>query len=138
MENYKRLMATVAMQKYVLFLIVYFVTVSNVFGELKNGYEKNNFQTREALKNLRFLIAETKDMSASQRKEIKSRIERLECDILYYELTKNLLNQFKMIAPTLYDEIDTIKDNKGRAVHVYVKFVPEDATEVKAWGTTYM
>ena len=38
----------------------------------------------------------------------------------------------------LYNEIDTIKDIKGRAVNVFVKFIPTDATEVKAWGTTYM
>jgi len=138
MKNYARLTATVAMKNYGLFFIIYFVTVSNVFGELRNGYAKNNFQTRESLKNLLFLLAENKDMAPSHRRGIKLRIERLEFDILYYELTENLLNQFRIIAPTLYNEIDTIKDNKGRAVHVYVKFVPEGATEVKAWGTTYM
>ena len=59
-------------------------------------------------------------------------------NISYYELTENLLNQFKIIAPCLYNEIDTIKDIKGRTVNVFVKFIPTDATEVKAWGTTYM
>jgi hypothetical protein len=131
-------MAPVAMNKYGIFFIFYFVTISNVFGEIKNGYEKSNFQTRESLKNLLFILAQSNDISASQRRRIKSRIDRLEGDILYYELTENLLNQFRIIAPMLYNEIDTIKDNKGRAVNVYVKFVPEDATEVKAWGTTYM
>ncbi len=138
MKTYARLMAPVAMNKYGLFFIIYFVTVSNVFGEIKNGYEKSNFKTRDSLKNLLFVLAQNNDMSASQRRGIKERIERLESNILYYELTENLLNQFKIIAPMLYNEIDTIKDNKGRAVDVYVKFVAEDATEVKAWGTTYM
>jgi hypothetical protein len=138
MKTYARLMATVAMNKCGLFFIIYVMTVSNVFGEIKNGYERRNLQTRESLKNLLFILAKTNDMSAFQRREIKERIEELESDILYYELTENLLDQFRIIAPMLYNEIDTIKDNKGRAVHVYVKFVPEDATVVKAWGTTYI
>ncbi len=58
--------------------------------------------------------------------------------ISFYDLTENLLNQFKIIAPKLYAEIDTISDRKGRPVHVYVKFVPVDATKVKAWGITYL
>ena len=138
MKNYVRLMAAVAIKKYGLSFIICFVTVSNAFGELKNGYERNIFQTRKSLKNLLFLFAENKYMPASERRGLKSRIARLECDILYYELTENLLNQFRVIAPMMYNEIDTIRDNKGRSVDVYVKFVPEDATEVKAWGTTYM
>ena len=138
MKNYARLMDTVATMKYGHLFIIYVVTVSNVFGELKNGYEKNNFQTRESLKNLIFLLEENNDMSAVQRSGIKALVKRLEYDISYYELTENLLSQFRIIAPTLYNEIDTITDNKGRAVHVYVKFVPEDATGVKAWGTTYI
>jgi hypothetical protein len=138
MKPYARLIATVAINKCVLFFIAYFVTASNVLGEIKNGYEKTNLQTWESLKNLLFILAENNDMSFSQRRGIKQRIEKLESDILYYELTENLLDQFRIIAPMLYNEIDTIKDNKGRAVHVYVKFVPEDATVVKAWGTTYI
>jgi hypothetical protein len=58
--------------------------------------------------------------------------------ISFYDLTENLLNQFKIISPRLYAEIDTISDRKGRPVHVYVKFVPVDATKVKAWGITYL
>jgi hypothetical protein len=56
--------------------------------------------------------------------------------VSYYELTENLLNQYKIIAPQLFSEIDTISDRLGRPVDVYVKFVPIDATEVKAWGIT--
>jgi hypothetical protein len=56
--------------------------------------------------------------------------------ISYYELTENLLSQYQIIAPRLFSEIDTITDRLGRRVDVYVKFVPLDATEVKAWGIT--
>jgi hypothetical protein len=59
-------------------------------------------------------------------------------DISYYELTEKLLYQFRTIAPALYNEIDTLTDKKRRRVNVYVKFIPTDATQVKAWGTTYM
>jgi hypothetical protein len=110
----------------------------NVFGEIKNGYKTELFSMQESLKNLTRIISEKKDLLPSARRSIESKIQLLISNISYYELTEKLLSQFKIIAPDLYSEIDTIKDNKGRAVDVFVKFIPTDATKVKAWGTTYM
>lgn len=53
-----------------------------------------------------------------------------------YEITQNLLNEFKTIAPALYAEIAEIKDFKGRQTDVYVKLIPRDRSQVKAAGTT--
>jgi len=110
----------------------------NVSGEIKNGYEIELFNMQESLKNLTRIIKEKKDILPSTRRTIESKIELLISNITCYELTENLLSRFKIIAPDLYNEIDTIKDSKGRKVNVFVKFIPTDATEVKAWGITYM
>jgi hypothetical protein len=56
--------------------------------------------------------------------------------ITYYEVTENLLKQFKVISPELYNEVDTIKDRNGEVTHVYIKFIPEDEASVPAWGVT--
>ena len=44
--------------------------------------------------------------------------------------------QFRTIAPSLYTEIDTIKDCTGKTVTVYVKFAPESEMQQGAAGTT--
>ena len=77
-------------------------------------------------------------ITPAQRRKIQSTIAILVDHVSYYELTESLLIQFKTIAPELYAEVDTITDRLGRPVNVYIKFVPIDGTDVKAWGTTYM
>lgn len=125
-------------KKRCLLFIIFIVTIGNVFGEIKNGYEKEIFQMRESLKSLNALLHINNNLSAVQRRKIEYRIDSLINNISNYELTKNLLEQFKIISPDLYSEIDTLKDNKGRNVDVFVKFIPADGTKIKAWGTTYM
>jgi len=110
---------------------------SVVFGEIMNGYEKDILSLRQSLKHLSLLMQE-KTLTADQRRKLKSTIEVVLNNISYYELTENLLNQFKVMAPDLHEEISTITDSRGKAVNVYVKFIPKDATSVKAWGTTYI
>lgn len=56
--------------------------------------------------------------------------------ITYFELTEDLLVQFRTIAPELYNEIDVIKDCRGRNVFVYVKFVSETEMQQGAAATT--
>jgi hypothetical protein len=126
------------MKKPCLLFIISILTLSNVLGEIKNGYETEIFQVQGSLKALRLLLHGKNTLTASQTQRIEYRIESLIKYISYYELTENLLNQFRIIAPALYNEIDAIKDGKGRTVDVYVKFIPQAAAKVKAWGTTHM
>ena len=118
--------------------IILLMSCNTSLCEIRNGYEKDILILKESLKNLTELLIEDKDLTGIQRRQIESSVETLVNHISFYDLTENLLNQFKIIAPRLYAEIDTISDRKGRPVHVYVKFVPVDATKVKAWGITYL
>jgi hypothetical protein len=121
-----------------LSVLLLFGSCNSSPAEIKNGYEKDIMIMKESLKNLANILIENRDMSGAQRRKIESKIETLVDHISFYDLTENLLNQFRIIAPKLYAEIDSIRDRKGRRVHVYVKFVPVDATIVKAWGITYL
>ena len=125
-------------RKYCLYILFFVLTSNAVFGEIKNGYEKNIKASKESLKFLRATLLEDGSLAPAQRRRIQSSIATLVDHISYYELTESLLIQFKTIAPELYAEIDTITDRLGRPVNVYIRFVPIDGTDVKAEGTTYM
>jgi hypothetical protein len=75
-------------------------------------------------------------MTTAKKKIIESRIKEVETFIVYYELTETLLSRFRLVAPSLYNEIDTLKDRMGRATDVFVKFIPEEQARVQAWGIT--
>ena len=66
-------------------------------------------------------------MSGPEKKQIKQKIADLTRHLIYYEVTEVLLNRFRTVSFQLYEEIDELKDAKGRSVDVYVKFLPEDS-----------
>jgi hypothetical protein len=121
----------------IIFLAITFVA-HNVVGEIKNGYEREIISARESLKALTTLLHTKSDWSSAERRTITSKIEYVQSILTYYELTENLLGQFKIVAPLLYSDIDTIRDRKGRPVDVYVKFIPQDVANISAWGATYI
>jgi hypothetical protein len=130
-------MKTSVGQYRIIFLAITFVA-HNVVGEIKNGYERDIISARGSLKALTTMLHERSDWSSAERRTITSKIDYVQSILTYYELTENLLAQFKIVAPELYHEIDTIRDKKGRSVDVYVKFIPDDASSVSAWGATYI
>lgn len=119
------------------FLIIIFIA-HTVVGEIKNGYEREIGDVRQSLKTMTVMLRDNRDWSSAERKSITSKITYLQRILACYQLTENLLVQFRLIAPELYLEIDTIRDKRGRAVDVYVKFIPHDATSISAWGATYI
>ena len=110
----------------------------NTVAEIKNGYGNDILQLHESLKNLKAILTEPDRLTLARRRAIESKIAYIENSIFYYKVTESLLNQFKMIAPDLYAEIDTIRDGKGRPVNVYIKFVPINGTQLQVWGATYI
>jgi hypothetical protein len=125
-------------RNYCLHILMFILTCHAVFGEIKNGYEKNISGTKQSLTILRATLLDDENSTPRQRRKLQSTIATLVDHVTYYDLTEGLLIQFKAIAPELYAQIDTISDRLGRPVDVYIKFVPPDATSVKAWGLTYI
>ena len=122
-------------KKYIILFGLIFI-LHNTFGEIKNGYDI--IRLNESLKNLKAIPTEPDRMTVARRTQIESKILNIQNSISYYKLTESLLSQFKMIAPALYEEIDTIRDRKGRSVNVHIKFVPINGTQHQAWGATYI
>jgi hypothetical protein len=94
--------------------------------KVRNGYARDIDGGRQSLKNLRLLLETDRSISIFQRMSINTKIEKLKTYITYYELTEKLLDQFRMISPDLYFEMDLIQDHAGRYQDVYVRFLPEE------------
>ena len=124
------------MKTYCLFIAMFMLTWNCLFGEIKNGYGAEIKGIRESLRSLNTLLTEDPNLTLFQKAEIKNKINKLLDYITYFELTEELLVQFKTIAPSLYNEIDSIRDRTGQAVTIYVKFVSEKEMQQGAAGTT--
>ncbi len=123
-------------KKYFLCIIIYVLPWNCLFGEIKNGYGSEIKSMRESLKGLNALLTNNSHLSLFQKIEIKNKIDKLVEYIAYFELTNELLNQFRAISPDQYNEIDSITDRTGHKVDVFVKFVPEQEMYRGAAGTT--
>jgi len=123
------------MKTYCLVIAMSIFSWNAVVGEVKNGYGTEIQIAEESMHHLASLLREGNLPQYKERK-IKESLKIVMDHIAYYRLTERLLEQFRTIAPDLYDEINSIKDKKGRPVDVLIKFVPLEATKLKAWGTT--
>lgn len=126
------------MKKYSVIIIISFLMLNNAWAKLRNGYEKNIRYVREQLKNYNDILNTDNNLSASEKRITKNSIKDLIAYQSYYELTEELLKQFKLISPGLYNRIDSIKDSKGRTTDVYVKFIPREEAVIMAGGITRM
>jgi hypothetical protein len=93
---------------------------------------------REQLKSYDDILNTNNRLSAADKRNMKTSLKKLIAYQSYYDLTEELLNQFKLISPGLYNRIDSIKDAKGRSTDVYVKLIPREEATVMAAGVTNM
>ena len=126
------------MKKYSVIVIVFFLMLNSAWAKLRNGYEKDIHFVRERLKYCSDILNTNNNLSASERRKMKASINNMIIHQSHYELTEELLKQFKRISPGLYNRIDSIKDAKGRFTDVYVKLIPREEAIVMAAGTTQM
>ena len=124
------------MKTYCVGLVLLTMCFNLSFCKVKNGYALHVEHARESLKALQTLLDETVEVSNAQRKLAEARIKTLVNYISYFELTEDLLLQFRLVAPDLYNEIDSIKDRQGRSTDVFVKFIAPEQAKVQAWGIT--
>ena len=126
------------MKKYSVIVIIFFLMLNSAWAKLRNGYERDIRYVRERLKNCNDSLNTNNNLSASERRKMKASINDLILYQSHYELTEELLKQFKRISPGLYNRIDSIKDAKGRFTDVYVKFIPREEALIMAAGITRM
>jgi len=123
------------MKTYCLYLAA-LLSFNCLFAQIRNGYEQEINGIKESLTSLTNMLASDVDMSSSKKHQIRVNVAKLSEYVMYYQLTKELLDQFELIAPDLYASIDSIKDGRGRRVAVYVRFASEMEMQNGAHGTT--
>ena len=101
------------MKTYVLFTLCSLLSTATAAAEIINGYEKDIHSARTSLRHL---------VHMPTHQKVRYQINRIRRFIYCYETTEKMLVQFRLIAPEIYDQIDTIRDSKGRRVNVYVRF----------------
>jgi hypothetical protein len=124
------------MKSYFTIVTILIFLSSNVDGKIRNGYESQIQDARLSLKSLDSLVKENLNLSGVQRRQINSAIRSVIIYITYYELTEKLIEQFRIISLELFNEIDTIKDHKGRPVDTFIKFLPRYQAKIDRPGTT--
>lgn len=83
------------------------------------------------------MLSENQCLSSHQIHRIKSDIKDLISSISYYELTDKLIEQLKVVAPDVYNEIDSITDKKRRPTHVFVRLIPKDHARIQLTAATF-
>jgi hypothetical protein len=124
------------MKPYCLSLALLVFALNPSFAEIRNGYAVGINAAFASLKVCSSALREDHHLPSFRRKALEAKVRELVKYITYYEVTENLLKQFKVISPELYHEVDTIKDRNGEITNVYIKFIPEDEASVAAWGVT--
>jgi hypothetical protein len=120
-----------------LLLFAIMISSMNLFAEIKNGYEGGLQGYKDSLRELKLMLCENKRLSIHQIHRIKSDIKNLISSISYYELTNKLIDQLKVVAPDIYNEIDSIKDKKGRSTNVFVRLIPRDHARIQLIAATF-
>lgn len=115
-------------------LLVILVTTKGSAG-IRNGYAKGVPRLKVSLTRLEEMLRNP-TLSASDRRRIRASMQSVIDYMVCYEVTENILRQFRAIAPDLYLEIENLRDGRGRVVDVYVKLIRTRETQFLAAGTT--
>jgi hypothetical protein len=110
----------------------------NSFGRIKNGYAPGLAATKLSLRQLRLLLQHENNMSLGKRLKIRSEIQQLTDFITCYQLTEELIRQFRNISSGIFFEIDSIKDRRGRPTDVYVKVVTKERSRVPLKAASFL
>lgn len=120
-----------------LIIVLCILSFNDLFGRIRNGYEPKLESAKVSLQKLNLLLSQAGNLSIVRRLWIKSQMEDLIDHISYYQLTEELIRQFRIISPRLYAEMDSIKDGKGRLTDIYVKLIQRKKSRVQLEGATF-
>ncbi len=126
------------MKTYVLSVVINLFIVSSLPAKIINGYASGINTAHDGIRRLSELIVTDSNLTITEQNRMKDYLNRNREFVLYHELTERLLSQFRMISPDIFNQIDTIKDAKGRLVDVYVRFLPMEKIDGSVAGRTNM
>lgn len=124
------------MKTYALSILLNLLVLSTLSGKIINGYNSGINTAHEGLRKLSALIIGDSTLTITEKNRMYDHLDRQRVFILYHELTERLLQQFRIVSPGIYYQVDSIKDAQGRPVDVYVKFLPMEKMNGSIAGGT--
>lgn len=95
-------------RNYCLYILMFVLTGHAIVDKIKNAYEKNVLATKEGLKILRVIFFAGRNITPAQQQKIQSTIAAFVDHVSYGDLPERFLTQFRIIAPDLFAQIDTV------------------------------
>lgn len=120
-----------------LLLALQILSVGNSSGEIRNGYEVQLQNTITSLQRLNSLLADDCSLPREQRDKIRSRIAQSVRYITCYELTAELIDQLRIISPGIYNEMDSLKDKRGRPTDIYIRLVQGEEATIPHYAASF-
>ena len=125
------------MKAALLFTTLIVLSSCILFGKIKNGYETELHNVIATLQRLNMRLSGDKTLSLMQKQMIRSEIKNVTEIISHYELTRQLIDQFRTISPVIYNEMDSIKDRKKRATDIFIKLIPSNQARVQLTAASF-
>lgn len=118
-------------------IFLFCISFTLLLGKIRNGYEMDIPGMISSIKGLHTILEDESILTHAQHHKVKDRLKKLIDHVSYYRLTDELLQQFRRLSPDTYAEMDNIQDKRGRAVDVYIKFIPRRWANVPLSGVTF-
>jgi hypothetical protein len=116
--------------------IIAMLLISSVCqAEIRNGYN-HEMTYAEMSVNLYGKVLSDDKSDYATKQIAKEKIKQWRKIIAYHQLTDRLLEQFKLISPGIYQNINTIKDFNNHSVDVFVKFMDMSEMPASSQGAT--
>ncbi len=120
-----------------LFATLMILSSCVLFAEIRNGYEAGLRTAIAALQQLSTRLSSDKNLSLLEKQNIRSEIKKVTDIISHYELTRQLINQFRIVSPVIYSEMDTISDKRKRPTNIFIKLIPFEQSRVQLMAASF-
>lgn len=123
--------------RYVLLAWLCLLPFNITLAAIRNGYEPDVATARFCLSSLNRRLLLFPDMSDSERRKINVAIRKHMLLLAHYQLTEELLADFRLISPRMFEEMEELTDRRGRTTDIYVRFIPQEAATMPLAGASY-
>lgn len=120
-----------------LFATLMILSSCVLLAEIRNGYEAELHSAIAALQQLSTRLSSDRSLSLLEKQIIRSEIKKVTDIISHYELTWQLINQFRIVSPVIYSEMDTISDKRKRPTDIFVKLIPHEQSRVQLMAASF-
>jgi hypothetical protein len=122
--------------KNMLLLCYCLLWLPTAHAEIRNGYSIELVAARYGLEFLGRELLRS-DLSDVERRRIHAAMKKHTSVVASFQLTEALLAQMSLISPDIYNDLDELKDKRGRTTDIYVRFVPQESSSMVLSGASF-